>query len=284
MKYFHLYTRGLEDGLIFRDREDYVIGMNYVAIAAFKIPVKIMAFVLMSNHFHFVLKARPKDAERFIRLYKQMISKYILSKYSESQFLRRVDTGCDEISIIDDGLRRCVAYVLDNPVKAGLNCVPQGYEWGSGACYFSEIDTLADTISVSEFSTRALRRILRSDVRLDGRFRINRKGYIEPRSYIDVVSVEELYGRPKSFEYFLSTSASSRKTKKDVIVFSDAFIREAIHEILHNKYSIGSSEPVSDDVKMLIARDLRALMNAPSSQIARLLGLSLHKVMKALEI
>ena len=56
MKKIYLLTTGhLEDGLWFREDEDYRIGMNYAAIASFAYGVMVLAFVLMSNHVHFVL-------------------------------------------------------------------------------------------------------------------------------------------------------------------------------------------------------------------------------------
>ena len=80
MNYYHVYTKGLEDYVIFQEREDYVVGMNYVAVAAFRSGVSILAFVLMSNHFHFVVYANRSDAVRFICLYKQLISRYLFVK------------------------------------------------------------------------------------------------------------------------------------------------------------------------------------------------------------
>ena len=54
---WHLCTPGTHQCAIFRSREDYVFGMNLVALTAssFRDEVKILTFELMSNHFHFVL-------------------------------------------------------------------------------------------------------------------------------------------------------------------------------------------------------------------------------------
>ena len=53
--YWLVTTEHLKKGLWFRDDEDYRVGMNYVAIASFVYGVMVLAFVLMSNHVHFVL-------------------------------------------------------------------------------------------------------------------------------------------------------------------------------------------------------------------------------------
>lgn len=51
-RYWHIYTKGLEDDLIFRCEEDFVVGMNNVPVALHGKDIVILAFVLMTNHFH----------------------------------------------------------------------------------------------------------------------------------------------------------------------------------------------------------------------------------------
>ena len=54
-KFYHVCTKGLEDDVIFRKDTDYVAGMNFVPISLLGLAIKILAFTLMSNHFHFLL-------------------------------------------------------------------------------------------------------------------------------------------------------------------------------------------------------------------------------------
>ena len=61
-KIYLLSTDHLEDGLWCRDDEDFRVAMNYVAIQAASSPeVAVLAFILMSNHVHFVLKGRADE-------------------------------------------------------------------------------------------------------------------------------------------------------------------------------------------------------------------------------
>ena len=76
-----MYTKGLEDRLIFRDREDFIAGMNLVAVVCFSVDVKLLAFVLMSNHVHFVVKGSRAEVDRFICLYKNLLSRYLKGRY-----------------------------------------------------------------------------------------------------------------------------------------------------------------------------------------------------------
>ncbi len=56
--YWHAYTSGKETPLLFAREEDLVFVMNVVAQAAALFPeVRIIAFEVMNNHFHFVVSA-----------------------------------------------------------------------------------------------------------------------------------------------------------------------------------------------------------------------------------
>ena len=85
-----LSTEHLEDGLWFRDEEDFKVAMNYIAIEAARHPeVTVLTFILMSNHVHFVLKGRREDVVAFAESFKQRYSLYYQKKYGVKEFLRR---------------------------------------------------------------------------------------------------------------------------------------------------------------------------------------------------
>ena len=273
MQFYHIYTKGLEDRIIFRDLQDFIVGMNYVAIAQYKTKIKILAFVLMSNHFHFAVQATEAVARAFINMFKKLLSAYIQRRYMQSAYLRRVITSCDMVLTSDDGLKRLIAYILDNPVRAGVNYVAFAYPWGSAACYFS--DNESSSVSVATLNARIRKTLFRSHVVLPDSYRLGTQGYILPSSYIDVKFVETLFGRPKSLEYYLSISASSRKAKRDSVMFSDEVVSMAMHELLTNKYGIDSVCKLDPELQKSIVRELRTHFNASSKQIARLTGLPL---------
>lgn len=280
MRYYHVYTKGLEDSMIYRSHDDYVAGMNLLAVTHFKSGVTLLAFVLMSNHFHFVLYGSKEAALKFINLYKKLISRYIMNKYGESAFLRRVLTSCDEISLADEGVKKVIAYVLDNPVKAGICSLPYMYKWGRISCYYnsSSVDLMSSEIP----GRRRMRRILHSNIDLPSEYKFNTGGYIDPMSYVDSRMVERIFARAKSFEYFLSTSASSRQSRKDVIVFSDSLMVNVLDELLKNKYC-SVIELMDETMKRSLLLDLRKYFNASSKQLARITGLPLKTVLTLLQ-
>ena len=285
-RYYHVYTKGLEDDVIFRNREDFVAGMNYVPVSLKNAGVDVIVFVLMSNHFHFLVHGDKLSALKFIDSYKRLISRYVRNVHGVAKLLRTVDTGCSETDMNDDALKRLIAYILNNPVKAGVNCFPQNYEWGSGKCYFSNIDYTRNSRPLSELGTRERRNLLHSRAILEDNYLINSQGYVEPESYIRKDLVEKIFRSARSFEYFLSTS--SREQRRDsseeskLFVFSDTLVLAGVNEILEKRYESLDVSELSEFNRTKLILELRKLFNAPPKQIARVLGLPLREVVNSL--
>lgn len=134
-EYYHVCTEGMEKKPFFRDRQDYISGMNSIPICAVRSGVHILAFCLMDNHVHFILEGRRDNCTAFISEYKRRCSQALRLKYLEVQALH--DTGVF-IGHIDSGeyLLSSIAYVLRNPVAAGLKFLPFHYPWCSAGLYF----------------------------------------------------------------------------------------------------------------------------------------------------
>lgn len=63
--YYHISSHGLEKNVIFKKKEDFIAGMNDIAICVLGFDVIILCFCLMSNHFHFVLYGTLPECRRF---------------------------------------------------------------------------------------------------------------------------------------------------------------------------------------------------------------------------
>ena len=283
MAYFHVYTKGLEDRQIFKEKEDYVAGMNLLAVNVNSCDIRMLAFTLMSNHFHFVVEGTEELAERFIRAYKGCISRYLRLKYGDVKFLRRIKTNVSVVDDVEEGLKKLIAYVLNNPVKAGINCVPQGYEWSSARCYFSNRDYLQDTVSLDQYGVTKQRELFHSKKRLPAHWRVTSLGYVLPQSYVDFELVERLFGRSRSFEYFLSRSLAHRTSVNENVIFSDAVVNAALNELLDKKYGALSVNELDDFLKRNIIRDLKGRFSATAKQLARLMEIPLKDVLRYLE-
>lgn len=283
MACFHVYTKGLEDDEMFRDREDFIAGMNLLAVVCCTVDARLLAFVLMNNHVHFVVRGSYKQVEKFIWLYKNLLSRYLGRRYGVVKFLHRLETSISIVEDDADALRRLIAYVLNNPVKAGINCTPQGYEWSSARCYFNKCDYTGGTCTVRELGVKFMRGILHSKKQLPADWRVNSSGYVIPESYVDSRTVEMCYGRSRSLEYFLSTALAVKRSFNENIVFKDEILRSALKDLLDKKYEVAEVTDLDGFMIKHLLRDLRSRFTASSKQLARVVGLKLDDVLKYLE-
>ena len=282
--FYHVYIKGLEKNLIFKDREDYVTGMNYIAINSFWTGVSILAFTLMSNHFHFIIYGTEKEAKSFINLYKRYVSRYLSKKYNTTHLLRHVRTDCKLIANSGDALKIAIAYVLRNHMKAGINQSIQGYEWSSGHCYFAGTDLLEGCSPISYLGTEEYRRSIRSKIRLDDKYLLNSKGYIEPASYVCIDFVESCFGRVQSFDYFIYKAGSTARPKEGPIDFSDEFVLAGLKEIISKKYEVTDLEELNEALKKEVMLLLKRQFNCSPKQLARTMQMSLKDVNSILSL
>lgn len=281
--YYHVYTKGLEDDVIFRCDEDYVAGMNYVPVVLNGKDIFVLAFVLMSNHFHFILYATQQDAIEFINAYKILVSRYIFEKYGVSELLRKVKAGVSVIRDESEELKEKIAYVLNNPTAAGINCFATGYEWGSGRCYFSGIRRQDMNVPLSSYSVRAQRTLLHSHVKLPQDYMVTSRGYINPMSYVDWSQVERLFCRVTSLQYHLNMSGKNKNPSRYSLVFSDELLINVIAQMLDKQYGgLPVSELSAESLRFLV-KDINRRFNSSAKQLARVLALPLQTVVSVLK-
>jgi len=54
--YYHFYNRGAHRASIFRERTNYLYVLRKMKKYALKYQITIIAYVLMSNHYHFLVR------------------------------------------------------------------------------------------------------------------------------------------------------------------------------------------------------------------------------------
>lgn len=207
--YWLVTTEHLKKGLWFRDDEDYRIGMNYVAIASFVFGVMVLAFVLMSNHVHFVLYCTEEEARAFIDGLKADCSRHLALKYGVRDLLRRNRVVIERISPEDESFERAVAYTQMNPPAANICLYPTGYPWGTGGVFFNSKPVKGTRLR--EMSQRAVRRLLHTRRILPLDWLVGEDGYVLP-SFRDQVLYAAIPDLCQSL--FGRTSVSDLDTKQ----------------------------------------------------------------------
>ena len=279
--YWLVTTEHLVDRLWFKDEEDFKVGMNYVALLAARLQVKVLAFILMSNHIHFILYCTESEAIGFINRFKKQYSFYYCRKYSSKELLRLNGIDLREVSIGDESFERAFAYVQMNCVAANICLHPSVYPWGTGNCFFNPLPCRGS--SVEQMSIRALSRLIHSKLPLPPGYIVNDLGVIDPRCYVPAKFVESIFRTPKRMNFFLQNS-SKAKRRKELPSFSDRTVSTAMQELSASLFRAGGLSEMSDGEKSELFRQVRYRFSSDPNQIARVSGMTYEEVVRYLEM
>ena len=273
MEFYLVTSKSLPDRIWFRDDEDFRVAMNYVAIVAFTLGVSILAFILMSNHVHFVLQCDRNLAKLFVDRFKRLYGAYYARKYGTPEYLRKASVDIRELKIEDESLHRGIAYVIMNSVAANICAYPGMYRWGTGDTFFNVNPETA--VRLDSYSVRSQVRLLRSNARFPGRLEVGHDGFILPRSFVCVEFVESLYRTPNRFRYFLNSSSKARKRLDSDATpsFSDQVIAKAAQDLCRSLFRSGSISELQHDQKSELVRQLHRRFSADISQLTRTTGI-----------
>ena len=204
---WHFYSYGDSVDLIFHDEADFRAGMNRINSVLHGYDVKILAFVLMDTHFHFVLYGEFGSCNQFVHEYVRRTSMYLTGRYSDRNTLKRLQLSHQVIED-DRYLKTAVCYVVKNPYNAGLPYNPWDYPWSSGALYFRHSGLWtsprwmsgADTCLVTRDDKRSY--IKSHNISKDGVQLI--AGLVNPELYVSVDIVEKVFRTHRAYNYFLN--------------------------------------------------------------------------------
>ena len=138
----HLFQRGNNKQNVFRELKDKEFFIRQVKREAKENNVRVGAYCLMTNHFHFLLF--PDTKENFIKFVKNVSQKY--SQYFNRKYKRtgKVWENRYKLNIVDPEVCWVLArYIERNPIRAGLIERVEDFEYSSAAAHLcGEIDEL----------------------------------------------------------------------------------------------------------------------------------------------
>lgn len=285
-KCYLVTTEHLKEGLWFRDEEDFVAGMNFIAIQAHQSNVTVLAFVLMSNHLHFVLLGSWDDVRAFIDGVKTRHSRYLFHKYGIQELLRRNPVDIREVSSMNEGFEMAIAYSQMNPVAANICSHPTQYPWGTGNLFFCGVRRTGTRLG--DLSKRARIRLLHSTQEdLPAHWMVGKEGYVLPESYVDIDFVERLYRTPGRMNYFLSNSSKARRRLESSDIHQPAFRDQSILAVLpdlcRSLFQKSKFKDLTVEQQVEVLRQLRRRFSANVHQVARVTGLTYEKAAKLLD-
>ena len=285
MEFWLISTEHLEDSLLFRDSEDFRVGMNYVAVQAFKAGINMLAFILMSNHVHFVVEGSLAQAKAFANGYKGEYSRFLWKKYGFREHLRENDVDIRPLPPDCEALEKAIAYVQMNCVAANICVHPVEYPWGTGGTFFSQLSPVGRCLK--DFSARERFRILHTKADLPESWRINDQGFINPASYVCKDFVEDVFHTPKRLNYFLQNSSKAKQRlemgEKNLPAFSDQTILTALPDLCKSLFQKPGPQSLNEDQLVELLRQLRFRFSSNVNQLARVTGLSYEEAAKYMD-
>ena len=276
-------TDHLTDRIWFKDDEDFKAAMNIVAVLAATMDLRIVTFILMSNHVHFVLDCEREMADVFIVRFKKLYSQYNSNKYGSCELLRDNAVDIRPIAIGDESFERGVAYVLMNCVAAKICLHPSQYPWGTGNCFFNP--NPEGGIRIGNLSGRGRMRILRSRLPVPDNYILNDLGFISPSSYVPVKFVESVFKTAPRMTWYLNNSSKAKRlnASNEAPSFNDQLISAAIKDLLVSLFKSHDIRDLDDSQKSELFRQIRFRFSSEPSQIARVCGESYENVCKLLD-
>ena len=278
--YFHVCTDGRSLPWMFKDKSDYIAGVNRMAVCHLRTKAKIVAYVLMDNHVHFVLYGTMPQCKKFITLYKQLTGTWIHIKYNLDNFLKQLPTKILQLET-EERILNTIAYIDRNPVVAGYKYLPTEYPWGSAQYMFrnhyANEREEKNTKTLAEFTIRAKRALLGTRFLLPDTWQINDEGMICPYSFMDISALESCFKTPVKYSYFLAKKLEGIVNQE--LEFSqktfipDIELRKILKGIIQQDYGKENISELDINKRLSVARKLRYNYAATTKQIARMVQL-----------
>lgn len=271
----HLHTPE-DHPVVFIDDDAYRVAMTIVAMCAHDCPdIKIITFILMSNHVHFVLCGDTEACLRFFALFKQR-----LKKYFEARRVIVDLSGFEPNTVSFDSLeslRNQIGYTNRNQYVVNPAYTPFSYPYGAGNCYFLPVNQKRAESFFGQLTFRQKRVLLHTHQMdyPDGYAIID--GYISPASYCAVSFGEHIFRDARHYFFKVSREIEGYKEVADAlgesVFYTDDELSAVLYKICKDQYEGQRATLLPQKDKLELAQKLHFDYNADNKTIARLLKL-----------
>jgi hypothetical protein len=275
---WHLYTPGKESDNIYRDRDDFILGMNLTAYFAGKYPeVTLYTFQLMNNHHHYLISGQSNIVREFFDAYQSRLAKILNNHkgydvYPSGYSFKKIDDL--------NQFRLNVAYINRNGYVVNKEYTPFTYPWGANMFFFN-IPISPDGM-YSDLPYRVKRAMFHShDIDCPSHY-FMQGDYISPLSYCHVKEAESLFYN--AHDYFSSITKGVEAYKEvaqligDTLFLSDNEMYSVLRKISHDKYGTFALTKLDSEAKYELAKCMHFDYHASNNQISRILKMDSYDV------
>ena len=146
---FHVMSQGINKDFIFNSTDD----LNFYRMLMYKyakqFKIEIIAYALMNNHVHLLIKAEKiKSLSNYMHIVNQIYAQHYNRTSGHIGHVFR-DRYKSELIDTYDYFLNCVAYIHNNPVKAGLCESPADYQYSTYSKYVQNPNLINNVFGLS---------------------------------------------------------------------------------------------------------------------------------------
>lgn len=282
IRFFHLCTDGDSNGIVHTCDEDYRMAIKLSAVRAYFSDVTILCFCHMSTHSHFVVCCRSRETARnFINGFKQDYGRYAHNAHRMLQTYLGVES--EPIEIYDPfQLKRCISYVLLNPVVPKIVIHPEEYRWSSFNAYFNADRSTEGFRNVKSMTFKEIREIFHThkDIK-DSGIVLDRNLDVVIKSIVCYKMVENLYGSRTEFYKSLALTDSIKEEctyHPQIVRYNDNELLAEAVLLAQKKYGIGDIQLLTHEQKLSLLLPLKRKTSSTSLRISKVLRLAPSEV------
>jgi REP element-mobilizing transposase RayT len=131
-RFFHAYCRGVDGALLFRDDVDRVNWVSLLARTVDHFRWQLWTYCLMTNHLHLVVETNLDGLSRGMHRLNGTYAQRFNRRHERTGHLFQNRFSVRAIDSERQLLATC-AYVLDNPVRAGVCDGAREWPWSGAA-------------------------------------------------------------------------------------------------------------------------------------------------------
>ena len=249
--------------------------MNLIPRCLKSADARALAFCLMDNHVHFVLEGSMEKCKRFMTSYKRALLSF-LNRWRKRNISETMVPGIVRVDNTDN-LLTVIAYVLRNPIAAGINYLPQDYLWSSASAYFRLGGATHDDSCrrISFLSFREKKKYFKDFHGYPTLWTMDKNGMILPENYVEVKEVEKLFFSVRRYLHRLATNKEMEinLTMMQNIRMNDTDLRKEAAKVCMDTFGTTSVDILDYRQKLLICKILRKRLGAGSRQLGRIMHL-----------
>ena len=120
MPFFHLMTQGINKEYIFENNSEKVTYEKLILLQTEEFNVNILAYCIMDNHAHILIRVKEvENMSNFMHKINSQYATYYNKKHHRTGYVFKNRYKSQMINSLKH-LYRCIDYIHDNPVKAGI--------------------------------------------------------------------------------------------------------------------------------------------------------------------